>query len=92
MPKFSPTTNNTTGEVSTKKTMIWYTWVWSILVATAFIVRFLIEPSQLVSGALTSISMLLGTILTIAYTGYIVGEYSKNKVLGDKLPPVQIPK
>jgi hypothetical protein len=73
------TTNAYTGRKSMKKSMVYYTWLWSVVVATSFFIFFFINPTELKMQAFTGASMLIGSVFSVAYAGFLVGEWTNGK-------------
>lgn len=78
---------------SMKRSILMYTWIWTILIVTAVIIKFILDPSEEFSNGLVGISTLIGIPLSAAYMGMLFGEYNnrKDKEILSKLPNVSTP-
>jgi len=92
-PKFIQNfTTNGSGKPSMKRSLLIWTWLWSIFIVTIVIVTFLINPTEILASGMVGIATLIGIPLGASYTGTLFGEYNnrKDKELLSKLPDASI--
>ena len=78
---------NHAGQISLKRTLLMYTWIWTVFAATGILIEYLVDPTELFVNGLTGIATIIGIPITTMYIGVLWGE--KNNTL--PAPNIQIP-
>ena len=62
------------GYRSLKRELFFYTWVWTITIATGIVIKYIVSPTEMFVTGLAGISAIVGLPITVMYIGLIVGE------------------
>lgn len=68
------TINKFTNQPSLKRTMLLWSWVWTIFASTGVLIKYLVDPSATFINGFTGIATIIGIPITVVYSGFLIGE------------------
>lgn len=81
--------NEYTGKKSLRKTIIYYTWIWALIITSIVILKVLLDPTEILKDSLVGIAWLLSTALGAASLSYVGGKAVNQKY---SATPPEMPK